>query len=445
VEPEVAGGHQLVELLARGAASEVWRARSRDGSGVDVAVKRGPGLRAEAEVMARLDHPNVVRLLATVPDRATVPRRDSVAIVMPLAEGGSLEDLLRRRGRLDPAEAVAILAPLAEALAHVHGRGVVHGDVKPANVLLTASGAPLLADFGAAGDPAVVGSAAFVDPQRLASGRDDPLGDVYSLAVVAYRALTGRLPHTGADDDEVLEAAARGAHRSLLDEAEVPTALAGAVERGLALDPGERPASAHAFAAELADALAAGVVTRTFGPRPVRPQPAAPRRRVPRTVVGALAALGLVVAGAVAFVRHRTGSSQPTTACAPVDPLSVPTGAHDLRADLAGDGCPVQVVWDGTVMRFRLDGDVAPRRYDFTSPSGAPGSGALLLGDWDCDGADSPALYDPESGEVHYFALVPRTGVLTAAHLDATGIEDGRARVIHPTAGCDQVDVRPAA
>ena len=114
-----------------------------------------------------------------------------------------------------------------------------------------------------------------------------------------------------------------------------------------------------------------------------------------------------------------------------------------LRADLAGDGCPVPIVWDGSVMQFRLAGDRAARRYDFKFLGGGTRSGELLVGDWDCDGTESPAFYDPRTGRVHYFAAVPRSGELSAADLDRTGIERGRARVVDGGAsGCDRVQVR---
>jgi hypothetical protein len=422
--------------MSRGAFSEVWRAV--DATGALVAVKRGHGLQAEATAFASFEHPNVVRVLETVVDG------DGVAIVMALAEGGSLEELLARRHRLEPAEAVALLAPLADALGSAHRSAVVHGDVKPANVLLDADGTPKLADFGAARHPAITGSAAFVDPRLLATGRPEPSNDIYSLAVVAYRALSGTLPHRGGTDDQVLAAARRGDHPSLLERPDIPRALAAVVEGALALDPRDRPASAEQFAAALRESVGAGSTTRTFGPPPRRFQPEpdrAPDRRA--AVIGLAVAAALVLAGltlGLAVTRHRS----PPPACPRLGPLTVPAGARELRGDLSGDGCPVPVVWDGTVMQFRLAGDAEPRRYAFRPQRSARRSGTLLLGDWDCDGADSPAFYDPTTGRVHYFRLVPRSGELSSVDGDTTGIEHGLPRVVH-TKRCDRVRVRPAA
>jgi serine/threonine protein kinase len=288
----VVGPYRLDERIGRGAGSEVWRARHVDGRGDPVALKRGRGQSsAEAAVLARLDHPGVVRLLDVVPDG------DGVALVTELAAGGSLDELLVRRARLRPGEVVALLAPVADALEHAHGRSIVHGDLKPANVLLTATGRPLLTDFGAGAGAR--GTAPFVDPRVAAGGRVDPPADVYSLAVVAYVSLTGRLPHTGPTEEELLAAARRAVHRPLTDEPGVPAALAAAIETALAVDPGARP-SAGGFAAALRSAVPATEVvlpgvavpvagpgpvlggdTRDFGPRPVRPDAAPVARRRP--------------------------------------------------------------------------------------------------------------------------------------------------------------------
>jgi len=434
---EVLGHYTLCELIGRGATSEVWRARWADGSGPDVAIKRGPGLQAEADALASVVHPNVLKLLGVLPDG------DGVALVTAFAERGSLEELLARRGRIPPAEAVALLAPVADALAAVHRAGIVHGDVKPANVLIDATGAPLLADLGAVRAPELIGSAAYVDPHLLETGRPDPTNDLYSLGVVAYRALTGTLPYAGATDDDVLDAAKRGARPPLTTVVDVPLPLAAVVEAALSLDPAERPATAARLAEGLRASVAAGGTTRSFGPRPVRPEPAlttgANRRRGVVVGVAAVAVFVMAVVGALEVVSRRH-----ETPCPRAAPLDVPAGAHELQGDLGGDGCDVAVVWDGRVMQVQLRGDDRPRRYDFRSLGAQQRSGALLLGDWDCDGADSPAFYDPTTGRIHYFSLVPRTGTLAAQDIASSGIEDGRARVASAADGCDRVVVRPA-
>jgi len=126
----------------------------------------------------------------------------------------------------------------------------------------------------------------------------------------------------------------------------------------------------------------------------------------------------------------------------------VPEGATELEGDLTGDGCLHQVVWDGRVMRFWLDPtDPAARRYDFSEADGSPAAGQMLLGDWNCDGVDTPALYRPSNGVVAYFSEVPGrvSGTATATD-DPTGVVDGRASVVRGgDGGCDTVEVEPEA
>ena len=153
-------------------------------------------MRREATVLTELDHPHVVRVLEVLHDG------DGVAIAMQYAPGGSLADLLAERGRLDPGQVVAVAAPVADALASAHRRGVLHGDVKPANILFTSDGEPLLGDFGVARtlglvtSEQIVGTAEYLAPELLDGAHPDPRADVYSLAVVCYQALTGRPPYT---------------------------------------------------------------------------------------------------------------------------------------------------------------------------------------------------------------------------------------------------------
>jgi serine/threonine protein kinase len=146
-------GYELHGVIGVGGSSTVWRATAPDGRSI-VALKRvrAPGaapaavdtLRREAAVLAAIAHPNVVRMLEVVPDG------DAIALALDFAPNGSLAALLHRRGWLDPGEVVAVLVPLAGALAAVHAAGLVHGDIRPANVLFAADGRPMLTDFGLA-------------------------------------------------------------------------------------------------------------------------------------------------------------------------------------------------------------------------------------------------------------------------------------------------------
>jgi hypothetical protein len=262
--------YELQGQIGSGASGTVWRAVRRGPVPQTVAVKRlrtsaatdenVMRLRREAMVLAELDHPHIVRVLDVVEDG------HGVAICMPFAPGGSLEALLAQRGRLAPGEVVAVAVPIAEALGSAHRRGILHVDVKPANILFTSDGEPLLGDFGVArtlgrltgalgaGSP-LAGTAHYLAPELLDGADPDPRCDVYSLAVVCYEALTGKRPYDAAMPLAILRKADTGAHEPLTGRPDVPPAVATVVEQAMARDPDRRVASADMLARALRDAL----------------------------------------------------------------------------------------------------------------------------------------------------------------------------------------------
>ena len=446
------GAYRLEAVIGRGATSTVYRARrAGDVTNQVVAVKRQSPqaspevvgrLQQEADILARLDHPHIVRVLELVPDGA------GVAIVMQHAPGGSLATLLAAKGGLSAEEVVKVAAPLADALAWAHRRRVVHGDVKPANILFTSGGEPLLSDFGAArpagqADAGVelLGTSGYVDPAVLGGARPDERSDVYGLGAVCHEMLTGRPPATGAGTGAT----------ALSFPAEGPAALATVLRRALAPSPADRYASAEDMATALRDAVRAtparsgpvgpgggdrrtgrslpspaGPPTRSFGPRPPRPAtprgpgPSRPRRRL-AVVVSVGLTLVAVAGGAV--VSTPTGTSRPTSGQCP--PVNTP-----LRADVDGDGCPSPVAWSGNVL------EVEGHRYRL----GEPGD-TVVLGDWDCDGRDTPALYRP-GGAVFFYDGWAQDGRPLPAASRGDHLPAGRPEVRHGEDGCDRVVVR---
>ena len=251
-------GYILQACLGAGGSGEVWRAQAR-ATGAAVAVKLIPAgtaneraaVFAEAALLGSLDHPHLVRL------HEVVPAGTELALVLDLASGGSLADLLGARGRLTPGEVVTALAPIGTALAHAHAAGVVHGDVSPGNILFTPIGFPLLSDLGLARLLGEVGSGrctpGYADP--LAAAGDVPIAssDVFALAAVAFHALTGESVWPGDTAEEVLATAAAGRLGDVsgaLAAAGVPDGTAEVVVAGLALDPAHRPTAAE-FALDL--------------------------------------------------------------------------------------------------------------------------------------------------------------------------------------------------
>ncbi len=245
-------GYVLEQQLGRGGSSEVWRARIA-ATGERVALKRllvpGAGqlqrAHAEAAKLAVLDHPHLVRLHALVPDGS------AAVLVLDLADGGSLAELIAVRGRLTEGEVITALAPVAAALAYLHGAGVVHGDVSAANVLFSARGTALLADLGVArltGDESGTESTpAYVDPIVARGEFPSPSSDVFMLAAVALHALVGEPLWQGGTVDAVLERARDGdlaAVGARLAAAGVDEAMADVVRRALHPDPLHRGSAA---------------------------------------------------------------------------------------------------------------------------------------------------------------------------------------------------------
>ena len=475
-------GYRLEALVGRGSTGTVWLAR-RDGP-VDhaVAVKRVAAadrdavdsLRREAEILATLDHPHVVDLLDLIDDPP------GLALVMPLARGGSLRRLLDECGTLAAGQAVAVLAPIADALASAHRRGVVHGDVKPANLLFTSDGEPLLADFGVArhlGARALPhlplrGTAAYLDPALLDGAAPDGASDVYALGVVAYEALTGRRPHRGTDA-EVLAAADAASHQPLAAISSVPARLAAVVDAMLARDARRRPPAVE-LAARLEAAVEPGDLalpgpavrhpvedsgggTRLFGPRPPAPPTSPPSRdrwsvaAVVAAVVAVLAVVGAWwvqreapsaatgrAAGATADQHHRP--ERALTPCPSVVARDDEGGRALPRADLDGDGCPDDSSWDGRRLVTWLSTDRGRRR---AFRVGEPGD-RVVLGDWDCDGTASPALYRPDTGEVLFASrLATEVGErVYAARVDRRA-RGGQPRRVALPGGCDEVRIGP--
>lgn len=214
--------YQIEAEIGRGQSGVVYRARER-ASGRPVAVKvfrrdeaDGPQdgerqrLEREAALLARVRHPGVIRIVEAA---ASGP---SACLVTELVEGESLQARLQRETRLGVQQTLSIVSQAARALAAAHGQGVVHRDVKPANLLLTADGTLKITDFGVAGETGrpgrgsrryFLGTPAYVAPEQWLGRPLDGRADLYSLGVVLYRCLTGRLPHEGASVREIVHRA----------------------------------------------------------------------------------------------------------------------------------------------------------------------------------------------------------------------------------------------
>jgi serine/threonine protein kinase len=214
----------------------------------------------EALAAARLVHPNVVQVYDFGFDQATSQH----FIVMECVTGHSCAELLRDRGHLDVEQAVDIVAQACRGLDYAHRNGVIHRDVKPGNLLVSDSGVVKLADFGIARAAdqssitqvgSVLGTAAYLSPEQARGDEAGPQADLYSLGVVAYQLLSGRLPYEATSLSELALKQQRETPTPL-DELNprVPRELAEAVALSISTHAEDRPATAM----ELADLIVAG-------------------------------------------------------------------------------------------------------------------------------------------------------------------------------------------
>ena len=248
--------YALDEVLARGGVGEVWRARDlRLGRPVAVKVLHGAQadphfrtrFRNEAQHAARLSHPNIAAVFDYGEEAAEDGDEPTPFLVMELVEGESLADLLARRGRLGVGRTLSILRQLSSGLAAAHEAGVVHRDVKPANVLVRPDGIVKITDFGIAASAAsaaltetgqVVGTARYLSPEQARGKRGTPASDVYALGLVGYECLAGRPAFDGPDPVQV--AAKQVSEPPPPLPPDVPEQVCGLVRTATAKDPARR-------------------------------------------------------------------------------------------------------------------------------------------------------------------------------------------------------------
>ncbi len=390
----LSGRYRLKRLIAKGGMAEVWEAVD-DILGRPVAVKvLHPHLaadelfrerfRREAIAAARLAHPNVVATFDTGTD-------DSITfIVMELVEGRTLRETLNESGPMAPRPAVHIAAQVADALNYAHKSGIVHRDVKPANILLCPDGRVKVADFGIAkavedtqpgrpgghdaltGTGSIIGTAAYLSPEQVEGGAVDGRTDVYALGVVLYEMLCGRPPFSGDTDMAV---ALKHVTTRPLEPRQVRAGIPRALEDVVLRAMNKLPEARYQSAAELQTALVsvemgAGDPTNVVAapPRPLPRQDHTPPRGVPPsfvqterkwmvpTVVIVAVALTLAVVG-VLFARSDTGQRL-------IDDLTTEEPAANQQAlptptPLAFDPPPGSRAEHDDELPFLVDGDPA--------------------------------------------------------------------------------------
>ena len=334
----VGGRYRLEELVGRGGSAEVWAAHDESlGRRVAVKLVTASGgddtgrVGDEARLLAKLNAPGLVPVYDAGTDDAGRPW-----VVMELVVGETLADAVLR-GPLGSERTAQVGRVLAEALAHVHGEGLVHRDVKPANVLLGRDGRVRLTDFGIARlvDAAkvtatglTVGTASYLSPEQVLGTHVGPLSDVYSLGLVLLECLTGRREYPG----NAIEVALARLNRQPVVPQTLPSGWPGLLTSMTARESGPRP-TAYEAARELAAISAGGeaatVVTpladdrtqvldrrlldRSLATRPARPAAARSVVPAPRSSgwLWALLLVALIGAAVLSFVAYDHASNAP--------------------------------------------------------------------------------------------------------------------------------------
>lgn len=343
----IAQRYELQRMLAQGGMAEVWLALDLT---LDrkVAVKwLKPSLasdpvvaerfRREAVAAASLNHPNIVAV------HDVFEQDGRQAVVMQLVEGKSLRQVLDTQKRLSPELTCHIGTCVAAALDHAHQGGFVHRDVKPGNIMMTSDGRVLLTDFGIAkglqsedadltSENIMMGTAKYLSPEQVRGKKLDGRADLYSLGLVLYECLAGRVPFLGETDaDTALARLQRDPTDLTRLRATLPTTLVVVIHQLLARNPAQRPASGADLVTTLRDAAKEG--PPEIDPTPYDRSPVAPvggrrLRRAPSDIAGR--------AGDRARATKPTTGRLPTTPYEPARPARV-AGASRTGAPIPGE------------------------------------------------------------------------------------------------------------
>jgi DNA-binding beta-propeller fold protein YncE len=447
-------GYRLDAPIARGGMGVVYRA-------TQLALERpvalkviAPHLAGDAEFRARFLRES--RLAARLEHPGVVPVYDAreedgeLIVAMRLVEGGDLKRRIAERGPLPPAEAVALLGQVAEALDAAHAAGIVHRDVKPHNILLEGDRAYLtdfglakaLGDSGVLSGASVAGTAEYMSPEQWRGREVGPAADVYSLGCVLYEAVTGIVPY---------------ARREGEAEPRMPRGLDRVIERAVAKDPRERYRSAGALidaARELQGATPAATrVLSDTAERPTlgravdsAPMRAASRRHVRRLAAGGVALAAVAAAVAVLLLSGGGGvsvsapiaigrgplrlavgdgavwaTSAPDGTLTRIDPATREAAGSPLRlgAGVSGVAVAKHAVWvssprQGQVLRIDPASDRVTARIDVGGRPGAIVAGGGRIWVADEDGAGIAAI-DAAGGRVVKRGIAPHSEPLRLA------------------------------
>ena len=263
----LSGRYQIEDVVGIGGMAVVYRARDKlKNQTVAIKVLRPEYERdeefvrrfsREAEAASKVSHENIANLLDVGVDG------DVRYIVMEYVDGQTLKDMIRERGRIAPDRALRMAIRILAAVAHAHNNGIVHRDIKPQNILVDRQGIVKVADFGIARltrrrpdemetDEAALGSVHYFSPEQARGEMADERSDIYSVGVVLYEMLTGRVPFDGKTVEEIVHGHLYEEPKSMrMLQGGISRALDEVVARALSKDPAKRYPTAAEFAADL--------------------------------------------------------------------------------------------------------------------------------------------------------------------------------------------------
>ena len=373
--------YRLGDVIGTGGMSEVYRATDSL-LGRDVAIKMlrpemardvnfRERFRKEAQNSGRLNHPNIVAVYDTGEadeDGMAIPY-----IVMELVHGRTLRDLVREDGPLSPREAAQVLIPVAHALQASHDAGIIHRDVKPANIMITNTGQVKVMDFGIARalddstsamtqTSAVIGTAQYLSPEQAQGKPADARSDVYALGCVLYEAVTGHAPFEGETPFAVayqhVQEEPNAPSESLDPDSLTPTErvnLDAVVLTSMAKDPMDRYQSAQEFGADL-ERMSSGNVTRAAQMHIADDEPSAHSQPEDSTRVAA--------------VHPATTTMDPQPAAAAGVPVAAPGVASADIDERDGDRKPRPwMKWIAIILAIALAGLLIGFAFDYWNTS----------------------------------------------------------------------------
>lgn len=386
--------YQLLERLGGGGMAVVYKAKDTFlNRMVTVKILRSEyasdeefvaRFRKEAQAVARLSHPNIVNI------HDVGAEGEVYYLVMEFVDGQDLKTFIKKHAPVPPEKALPILQQVASALAHAHKNNIVHRDVKPHNIMMTADGRAKLADFGIARETSaatitytdtIMGSVHYISPEQARGEAAGPRSDIYSLGVVAYELLTGDLPFTGDTPIGIAMQHVQDEPHLLQDiNPSISKSLSAIIARSLEKRVGDRFQSAEEFSQALKTGLMVKVkqrepVSRSLADTQVisRKEPAKRKdytenkglvHRVKRKYIAAGIALGIIVLSAIVFIAFHNYINTPDVEVPGVTGMTV----EQARSTLEGKKLKMETAGEefsdefkkGTVIRQNIGPDDPP-------------------------------------------------------------------------------------